>query len=77
GFVVGAFAIAFTNGGFAYYPIFIAQILLLFDIPYETGTAFGWIVWTAQFVMVLVFGGISFILLPVLNRKNHIPDGKS
>lgn len=77
GFVVGSFAIAFTNGGFAYYPIFIAQILLLFDIPYETGTAFGWIVWTAQFVMILVFGGISFILLPVLNRKNHSIHGKS
>ena len=76
GFVVGSFAIAFTNGGFAYYPIFIAQILLLFNIPYETGTAFGWIVWTAQFVMILIFGGMSFILLPVFNRKNPVRHGK-
>ena len=41
GFVVGSFAIAFTNGGFAYYPIFIAQILVLFLIfPYENRYCF-------------------------------------
>ncbi|ATA71967.1 lysylphosphatidylglycerol synthase transmembrane domain-containing protein [Capnocytophaga canis] len=67
-FVVGSFAIAFTNGGFGSYPFFIAEILLLFGIPLVSGTAFGWIVWTAQFFMTLFFGGISFILLPLLNR---------
>lgn len=68
-FVVGAFAISFTNGGFGSYPFFIAEILLLFGIQLVTGTAFGWIVWISQFFMTLFFGGISFILLPILNRK--------
>ncbi|MFK8303214.1 lysylphosphatidylglycerol synthase transmembrane domain-containing protein [Capnocytophaga stomatis] len=70
-FVVGSFAIAFTNGGFGSYPFFIAEILLLFGIQLVTGTAFGWIVWVSQFFMTLFFGGISFILLPLLNRKRN------
>ena len=69
-FVVGSFAIAFTNGGFGSYPFFIAEILLLFGIDLVAGTAFGCIVWVAQFFMTLFFGTISFILLPLLNRNN-------
>lgn len=68
-FVVGSFAISFTNGGFGSYPFFIAEILLLFSIPLVIGTAFGWIVWISQFFMTLFFGGISFVLLPLLNRE--------
>lgn len=68
-FVVGSFAISFTNGGFGSYPFFIAEILLLFSIPLVIGTALGWIVWISQFFMTLFFGGISFILLPLLNRE--------
>lgn len=68
-FVVGGFAITFTNGGFGSYPFFIAEILLIFGIPLVIGTAFGWIVWISQFVMMLFFGTLSFILLPILNRK--------
>ena len=76
-FVVGGFVIAFTNGGIGYYPIFMAKLLLLFGIPEATGTAFGWMAWTAQFFMILAFGAISFILLPVFNRKNPVAHGES
>ncbi|MDO5607600.1 MAG: lysylphosphatidylglycerol synthase transmembrane domain-containing protein [Capnocytophaga sp.] len=68
-FVVGSFAIAFTNGGFGSYPFFIAEILALFGISLVAGTALGWIVWASQFVMTLVFGGMSFLLLPLYNKK--------
>lgn len=68
-FVVGSFAIAFTNGGFGSYPFFIAEILALFGITLVAGTAFGWIVWISQFFMTLFFGGLSFMLLPIVNRK--------
>lgn len=67
-FVVGSITIAFTNGGFGSYPFFIAGILLLFGVPETAGTAFGWLVWTSQTVMVTLLGGISFLLLPVLNK---------
>lgn len=67
-FVVGSITIAFTNGGFGSYPFFIAGILLLFGVPETAGTAFGWLVWTSQTVMVIILGGFSFLLLPVLNK---------
>lgn len=68
-FVVGSFAVAFTNGGFGSYPFFIAEVLALFGISTVVGTAFGWIVWTSQFVMTLLLGGISFLLIPLLKKK--------
>jgi len=67
-FVVGSITIAFTNGGFGSYPFFIAGILVLFGIPETAGTAFGWIMWTSQTAMMILLGGLSFLLLPVLNK---------
>lgn len=67
-FVAGGVTITLTNSGFGSYPFVIAGILLLFNIPETTGTAFGWLVWSAQTLSVIIFGGISFLLLPVFNK---------
>lgn len=67
-FVVGSLTIAFTNGGFGSYPFFTAALLLLFDVPETAGTAFGWLVWTSQTLAVLILGGVSFLLLPLVNK---------
>jgi uncharacterized protein (TIRG00374 family) len=69
GFIAGGFAIAATNGGIGLYPIAVAGALALFDIPTETATAFGWILWTAQTAMIVVFGGLAFLLLPIYNKN--------
>jgi hypothetical protein len=69
GFIAGGFAIAATNGGIGLYPIAVASALALFDISTETATAFGWIMWTAQTAMVVVFGGLAFLFLPVYNKN--------
>src|SRR5690554_437338 len=68
-FVVGSLAISFTNGGIGAFPLLIAKILALYGISLTAGTAFGWILWTSQTVMVLVLGSLSFLLLPIVNRK--------
>ncbi len=67
-FVVGSLTIAFTNGGFGSFPFFIAGVLLLFNVPETAGTAFGWLVWSSQTIVVILFGGLSFLLLPILNK---------
>lgn len=67
-FVVGSLTIAFTNGGFGSYPFFIASLLLLFDVPETAGTAFGWLVWTSQTMVIIILGGMSFLLLPLVNK---------
>ncbi len=69
GFVVGALSMALTNGGFIYYPVFVAGALTLYAIPEHPAFAFGWIMWTAQTLMVLLFGGLSFFFLPIYNRN--------
>jgi uncharacterized protein (TIRG00374 family) len=69
GFVVGGISMALTNGGLGTYPIFVASALTLYNVPLNPALAFGWIMWTAQTLMVLVFGGLSFIFLPIYNRN--------
>ena len=69
GFVVGGLSMALTNGGLGTYPIAVASVLILYNIDDNPARAFGWIMWTAQTLMVIVFGGLSFLLLPIYNRK--------
>ncbi|SHI39098.1 lysylphosphatidylglycerol synthase transmembrane domain-containing protein [Pseudozobellia thermophila] len=67
-FVAGSLAMMFTNGGIGLYPIAISKALAIFGISKISGDAFGWIMWIAQTLMVVVFGAISFLVLPLLNR---------
>lgn len=68
-FVGGAFAMSTTNGGIGLYPIAVSTSLAIFGISSVSGDAFGWIMWIAQTLMVVLFGAISFMLLPLLNRN--------
>lgn len=68
-FVAGAFAMSTTNGGIGLYPIAVSAALGIYGISSVSGDAFGWIMWIAQTIMVVVFGTISFIVLPLLNRN--------
>ncbi|WP_254713110.1 lysylphosphatidylglycerol synthase transmembrane domain-containing protein [Polaribacter sp. HaHaR_3_91] len=69
GFIAGGFSIAATNGGIGLYPIAVAGALALFDVPTEPATAFGWIMWTAQTAMIIIFGGLAFFALPIYNKN--------
>ncbi|RCS28344.1 UPF0104 family protein [Polaribacter sp. WD7] len=69
GFIAGGFAIAATNGGIGLYPIAVAAALALFNVPTEPATAFGWIMWTAQTAMIIIFGGLAFLFLPIYNKS--------
>jgi len=69
GFVVGALSIATTNGGLGTYPFGVQQVLILYGIASNPALAFGWLMWTSQTFMVLLFGGLSLLFMPVYNRK--------
>ncbi|WP_271407192.1 lysylphosphatidylglycerol synthase transmembrane domain-containing protein [Tenacibaculum soleae] len=69
GFIAGGFSIAATNGGVGLYPVAVAGALALFGINEEPATAFGWIMWTAQTLMIIVFGGLAFLFLPIYNKN--------
>jgi len=69
-FIVGALTIATTNGGLGIYPLAVGGYLTSFGMAQESGLAFGWIVWTTQTVLIVVFGGLAFVALPIVNRNN-------
>ncbi|WP_289060620.1 lysylphosphatidylglycerol synthase transmembrane domain-containing protein [uncultured Zobellia sp.] len=68
-FVAGSFAMTATNGGIGLYPIAVSSALAIFGISAVSGDAFGWIMWIAQTLMIVVFGAISFLVLPLFNRN--------
>ena len=69
GFLVGAITISATNGGIGIYPFSVSLVLISYGISKESSLAFGWIMWTAQTIMVIIFWSLSFFALPLLNRK--------
>lgn len=69
GFIFGSLAVGFTNGGLGAYPLAIAMIYSLYGIPNEVGVAFGWLVWVSQTLLTILLGLLSYLLLPILNKK--------
>jgi len=69
GFISASFSIAATNGGIGSYPVAIFAAFSIFGIAEEPSIAFGWIMWTSQTIMIIIFGGISLLYLPIFNRK--------
>lgn len=68
GFVVGGLSMALTNGGLGTYPVLVAGALTLYSVPYNPALAFGWIMWTAQTIMVILFGCLSLFFMPIYNK---------
>lgn len=68
-FIAASFTIAATNGGIFVYPLAIVAAFSLFNIEETPSLAFGWIVWTSQTAMLIIFGILSFIFLPIYNQK--------
>lgn len=66
-FVLGGITIVLTNGGIGAYPLAIMGVLLLYGVDKNIGGAFGWIVWTAQTALLIIFGAASFALMPLYN----------
>lgn len=69
GFIAASFSIAATNGGIGSYPLAIYGAFSIFGIAEEPSIAFGWIMWGAQTLLVIICGGISLIYLPIYNQK--------
>ena len=66
-FIAGSLTITATNGGIGIFPLAVAIMLSAFDISKETALAFGWILWSAQTLIIVVLGGLSFFILPLVN----------
>lgn len=69
GFILASFSIAATNGGIGSFPEAVVIGFTLFSLPEDPSRAFGWIMWSAQTLAIIVLGGLSLIYLPIYNRK--------
>ena len=68
-FVMGGLSIIFIQGGIGIYPAAIMGTLALYGIAEPIGLALGWIIWTAQTLMIIILGSLSLILVPLYNKK--------
>ena len=69
GFIAASFSIAATNGGIGAYPEAVVFAFSFFEVAQDPSRAFGWIMCTSHTLMVLIFGVIFLIFLPIYN--NH------
>ena len=69
-FVVSVISISLSNHGLGVYPFAISLFLLEFNINAEIGLAYGWLAWSCQAIITLIFGGLSFFVLPLLNSSD-------
>ncbi len=69
--VVGTLGIILTPNGIGAYPALIAQLLGLYGLnPDTTGTASGWLMWSAQTAIILIGGVVCFALISRFNKKS-------
>ncbi|MDP4291950.1 MAG: lysylphosphatidylglycerol synthase transmembrane domain-containing protein [Bacteroidota bacterium] len=65
----GTIGIIIVQGGIGIYPAIVAETLLVYDIPKTTGYATGWLIWSAQTIMMIIAGTVSMVLLPIFNKE--------
>lgn len=58
-----------SPGGVGSYQFAVQQILLLYAISEEKGMSVGMLLWFSLTVILIIFGTISFFLLPIVNKK--------
>lgn len=64
----GSIAMILTPSGIGAYPLFIQETMLLYGLKESLGIAFGWLMWTVQFFLILISGFAAFSLLPYFNK---------
>lgn len=68
-FLFGTIGVIVTPGGIGAYHFLITELLLFYQIDNASAVAFPWIIWGTQFLLILILGGLSFILLPLIHSK--------
>lgn len=67
--ILGSLGIIFIPGGIGAYQLLVSEALISFGIIKSTAVAFAWIVWTSQFVLLMLAGLASLIAVAALNKK--------
>ena len=75
----GSLAMIPTPGGIGTYQATIQELMPLYGVDEVYGYSYGWLLWLAQTLIVIVIGFLCLSFLPLINRKHHAipqPDSK-
>lgn len=69
--IVGSIAVIITPGGTGAYQLLVINVLTtIYLISQTTATAFAWIMWGSQLILIVFLGLISLLLLPIINKND-------
>lgn len=67
--IFSTIGVIFVPGGTGASQALVTETLsAIFKVSFTFAFAFAWLMWTSQFVLILLVGVISLILLPILNK---------
>jgi uncharacterized protein (TIRG00374 family) len=70
----GTFGVVFSPGGLGAYQAIITGLLIsTYQVEKISAVAMPWMSWTSQFILVVLLGILSLIVLPIIN-KNRTAD---
>ena len=65
----GSIGMVLFPGGIGGYPFLVEKTMMMYGLSSAIAIAFGWLLWIAQTLIILVGGCISFALIPWYNRR--------
>lgn len=69
----GTFGVIFSPGGLGAYPYIISTILITtYGLEKVPAIALPWLSWTSQFILIVIAGLISLVVLPIYNAKRNV-----
>lgn len=63
-----------SPGGIGSFQYAIQQVMILYGVTPEKGLSLGMLIWFAQTGIIIIFGTIAFLILPVVNKKKKMAD---
>jgi hypothetical protein len=58
-----------VQGGIGTFHVIVTQTLVLYGIAENDGLAYAFLTHATQVIAMLIFGSLSLVLLPLINRK--------
>ena len=71
----GSIGMIITPGGIGAYAYLIEATMQLYGLQQSIAVAFGWLLWIAQTVIILIGGLFSFALIPWHNKRKRVMAG--
>jgi len=67
---MGSVGMIVSPGGIGAYALLVRETVSFYNVPpLPYGQALGWLLWFGQFLSFILFGTVSFVLLPRINKK--------